>query len=394
MRRAADRRGVRPVAGGMDLLVFSDDWGRHPSSCQHLVERLLPEHRVDWVDTIGTRRPGLDLYSLARAMGKLAGWSRRGSATGSRAGNPQVLRPLMWPSFRSSFGRGLNRRLLVRSLGRSLPPAVSRVAVTTLPLVADLVGRLPADRWVYYCVDDLSQWPGLDGTSLARMERDLVTRVDEVVAVSEALVERMASFGRRATLLTHGVDLDTWRQPVAPAPAGLAELPPPRIVFWGVVDRRLEVAWLRALGQRLGGGSIVLLGPENNPDPALGRLENVRRFGPVPFASLPATAALASVLVMPYTDSPATRAMQPLKLKEYLATGLPVVAADLPAVAEWCEACDVVASAEDFAAAVVRRADNGLPPSQAAARWRLTEESWEAKAALFRRVLAGEPVSP
>jgi hypothetical protein len=34
---------------------------------------------------------------------------------------------------------------------------------------------------------------------------------------------------------------------------------------------------------------------------------------------------------MPYADLAATRAMQPLKLKEYLATGRPVVVRDLPA---------------------------------------------------------------
>ena len=34
---------------------------------------------------------------------------------------------------------------------------------------------------------------------------------------------------------------------------------------------------------------------------------------------------------MPYADLPVTRAMQPLKLKEYLVTDRPVVVADLPA---------------------------------------------------------------
>ncbi len=44
---------------------------------------------------------------------------------------------------------------------------------------------------------------------------------------------------------------------------------------------------------------------------------------------LPALAQQASVLIMPYADLPVTRVMQPLKLKEYLATGRPVVAAPL-----------------------------------------------------------------
>ena len=48
------------------LLVFSDDWGRHPSSCQHLVRHLLPRRRVTWVNTIGMRPPRLDLATAKR----------------------------------------------------------------------------------------------------------------------------------------------------------------------------------------------------------------------------------------------------------------------------------------------------------------------------------------
>lgn len=63
-----------------DLLVFSDDWGRHPSSCQHIVRELLDRHRVFWVNTIGTRPPRLDLYTLQRGAVKLASWLKSDSS--------------------------------------------------------------------------------------------------------------------------------------------------------------------------------------------------------------------------------------------------------------------------------------------------------------------------
>src|SRR5262245_15127643 len=56
------------------LIVFSDDWGRHPSSCQHLIAKLLPHRGVTWVNTIGTRPPGLNWTTLTRGMGKLRQW--------------------------------------------------------------------------------------------------------------------------------------------------------------------------------------------------------------------------------------------------------------------------------------------------------------------------------
>jgi glycosyltransferase involved in cell wall biosynthesis len=264
------------------------------------------------------------------------------------------------------------------------------IGVTTLPIAADLVGRAPVSRWVYYCVDDLGEWPGLDGSTLRSMERDLVGRVDAVVAASTRLLERMASMGREATLLTHGVDLAHWTDG-PPDPAGqVARIPGPLVVFWGVVDRRLDVSFLERLSASLGRGSIVLVGPENDPDPALGRVERLVRLGPLAYDALPLVARAMSVAIMPYADLPATRAMQPLKLKEYLATGKPVVTSDLPAVSPWTDACDVARSAEEFARLVVERLGSGLPESQAAARRRLEGESWERKAQVFEAILRGE----
>src|SRR5206468_2535167 len=100
------------------LLVFADDWGRHPSSCQHLIRHLLDRRAVDWVNTIGTRRPRLDLATLRRAVGKVWDWLRPRRAASALPDNLRVHSPRMWPSFASGLARGLNRRLLRRQLGR------------------------------------------------------------------------------------------------------------------------------------------------------------------------------------------------------------------------------------------------------------------------------------
>lgn len=371
---------------GRNLLIFSDDWGRHPSSCQHLVTRLLARFPVTWVNTIGTRRPALNWYTVRRGLGKMAGWlaSRPTEAADecTRAPAPRVVAPLMWPSFHSRLGRRLNRDLLTRAL----VPLVDRdtVAVTTIPVVADLVGRLPVHQWIYYCVDDLSSWPGLDRAVLEPMERELVAKVDGIIAVSEHLVARMATMGRAATLLTHGVDLEVWKSSAVVTDC-LSEYPRPWVVFWGVVDRRLDVEWLVELSRRMRNGSILLIGPANVPDPAIDTLPHVRQVGPLAFAELPAIAREAAVLIMPYGDMPATQAMQPLKFKEYLATGRPVVARDLPATRSWGDACDLVATASAFTDRVLIRMREGAPAEQLRARERLGSEGWEEKARVFEQ---------
>jgi glycosyltransferase involved in cell wall biosynthesis len=118
-------------------------------------------------------------------------------------------------------------------------------------------------------------------------------------------------------------------------------------------------------------------------------LSGVALMNAQPLEALPALARQAAVLVMPYADLPVTRTMQPLKLKEYLATGKPCVVRDLPASREWADCLDLADSPAAFAAAVKRRLEDGVPESQRLARRRLAGESWDEKARQFERMIDG-----
>jgi glycosyltransferase involved in cell wall biosynthesis len=393
-----DSAPVAPASSppGGSLVVFSDDWGRHPSSCQHLIHALAPRYDVLWVNTIGTRGPKLDWATLHRAAGKLL--PKRAEPPELAYDdhtNVQVVNPLMWPWFRHRHDRWLNRRALVRALARrvaALPRP--RIVVTTIPLVADLVGELDVDAWAYYCVDDMAAWPGLESDVLRQMEGELLAKVDVVVAVSKVLQDRVADAGRKSTVVLHGVNLDHWRRPeppLAPMPE-LASAAAPRITFWGLIDERLDAEWLLALASSLQEGSVVIAGPCVTVDPRLQRHPRVALPGAMTFDDLPALAAHSAALVMPYQRMPATEAMQPLKLNEYLATGLPCIVRKLPATEPWHDAADVVDSCDEFVRRVHERIRTGLPADQRAARGRLVNETWEAKARDFERAIrAGLP---
>lgn len=383
----------------MNLLVFSDDWGRHPSSCQHLISRLLPRMRVDWVNTIGMRPPRLDALTLRRGTEVLRRWTR-GSADDSSVPLPpnlQVHSPAMWPWMSGPRSQLLNRRLLTRQL-QSI--AEDAIAITTLPITADLVGKLPVRRWVYYCVDDFSVWPGLSGRTLAQMEQRLVQRVDRVIAASDTLAANLNPPRAAVDVLTHGVDLDFWACPASGVAdvandgaerTRFAGLTGPKVVFWGVVDRRMHADWVLALAESLASGHVVLIGPQQDPDPRLLQHPRVWLTGPVPYDDLPAIAAASDALIMPYADLPVTRAMQPLKLKEYLATGRPVVASALPAVVPWGDCLQVVESQSQFVDQVHGALQGEADRYRQARQNRLESESWQAKAERFwELVVKGE----
>ncbi|HJT32844.1 MAG TPA: glycosyltransferase [Pirellulales bacterium] len=246
-------------------------------------------------------------------------------------------------------------------------------------------------RWVYYCVDDFSQWPGLEHAALDAMEREMVERADVIIAVSEVLRERIGRWGRHSLLLTHGVDLRQWSDETPSSlPRVLERFEPPFIVFWGLIDQRIDVDVVRTTAAKLERGTIVLIGPDQNAAPRLWASSRVARIPAQNYDDLPALARAASVLIMPYVDAPVTRAMQPLKLKEYLATGKPTVVTDLPSVREWNDCLDIATSPDEFADAVKLRLQSGLSERQRLARQRLSDECWTAKARRFERLIDGD----
>lgn len=381
------------------LVVFSDDWGRHPSSCQHLVSRVVKSAETIWVNTIGTRMPHLSITDFKKTVAKFRQWRRQDRDT--HHADLTVVSPKMFPGFRRRWQRHFNARSMSKAVNEALGPRdgkESRIAITTLPITAglsDVRYHLDVDRWVYYCVDDFAEWPGLDSAVMRQMEAEQLARMDVVIAASEHLRSRLGELGGHdIALLTHGIDLAHWAgapcQRAESQHLSLFENSGPSVVFWGLIDRRLDEDWCRELAlclQRVD-GTFHLVGPiEHSPDFVKDFPKTVTLSGAIPYADLPLLADKASVLVMPYRDMPVTRAMQPLKFKEYLATGKPVVARALPATMEWQTAADLVHDSNEFCQRVIERIKSGATELQRTTRQQLDAESWDEKARGFAAMI-------
>jgi hypothetical protein len=301
----------------------------------------------------------------------------------------------MWPDCSSRWARALNTRLIARAVNRALEQHCDRepVVLTTVPLTADLHGAFPAARWVYSCVDDWSTWPGLDHHTLAALERDLLAKVDATAAASDHLAAHLREHGHSPLLLTHGVDLPMWRTPVTqshPTLEALAQLPRPLTLCWGLVDSKLDADVIRSITAR-NLGSLAFIGPLGDQHDTITSIPGITHLPGVPHELLPAAAAQADALLMPYrADHPALIASQPLKLMEYLATDKPVITTPLPASLRWADCCDI--AGDNLADVLANRLHVGVPQSQLHARSnKLPGESWDAKAALLESLL--EPVT-
>ncbi len=154
---------------------------------------------------------------------------------------------------------------------------------------------------------------------------------------------------------------------------------------------RLDHGLLAALAALRPDWSIVLVGPvRTTGETAAKRLaafENVHFLGHRDPSLLAAYQEGCDVGLIPFVQSDATRAMRPLRLLAYLASGLPVVSVPLPELESFQHHVQSAAGPREFADAIAAALSECGPEARAARRRVALAESWQVRARTFWRAL-------
>jgi glycosyltransferase involved in cell wall biosynthesis len=148
-------------------------------------------------------------------------------------------------------------------------------------------------------------------------------------------------------------------------PAELAGLPRPRAVYAGSLDSWFDAALLGAVASLLPRWAFVLIGPVRAALRDLRGRPNVVLLGPRPYADLPAYFRHADAGLVPFVLTPLTHAIHPIKIYEYLAAGLPVVATPMEESAAIGAPIRLAAGPEAFAAALEAARSEGADAAAA-----------------------------
>ena len=245
---------------------------------------------------------------------------------------------------------------LARRAGIDLAESVLFV---TIPTAWEVVRSLPHRALVLNRSDLHSAFEEVEQPYTRSLEDDLLRHSDVVVYGSHALLEAERDrTGDRAVYLDHGVDVDHFTGPFT-EPADMAAIPRPRIGFFGGIDDHVvDLGLLEKLAIELPQASLVIVGDATCSMERLTRHGNVHWLGYRPYEEIPAYGAGFDVATMPWLQNEWIEHANPIKLREYLALGLPVVSTAFPEVEHWR---DVVAVAEDRSSfvALVRDALEG-----------------------------------
>lgn len=264
------------------------------------------------------------------------------------------------------------------------------------PLALPLARALEPAVLTYDCMDELSLFFGAPAELLAR-EAELLHAADVVFTGGRSLHEAKRRLHRNIHCFPSSVDAAHFG-PAAPGahaeePADQAELPHPRLGYYGVIDERLDLDVVDAVAAAHPEWQIVMVGPVVKIDAAtLPRRPNIHYLGQRTYADLPAYLAGWDLCLLPFARNDATRFISPTKLLEYMVAERPIVSTPIADVAG---PYGHIVYLGDSPAAFLRSCEMALaskPEERArradAMREVLAHTSWDATAAEMERLIA------
>ena len=381
---------------GRDIVCFANDWSGDPLSKKHVMTRLAKHNRVLWVNSLGNRAPRATARDLGRIfdkLKKLAGQLTTGPV--KVAENIYTITPLAVPNYQARWARAINEitvgatvRGAMRTLGFTDP-----LLYTFVPASAWVARSLGCAHVVYHCVDEYAQFAGA-GDDIAKLEAELIAKSDLVITCSTPLQHSKAKLNDNTHLIRHGVEQHHFAKALDAAtaiPDDVKDLPRPRFGFYGLVAEWVDLEAMAKVADAYPNGSVIIVGEHNNADKAgiekLKAKPNVHFIGRKPYASLPGYCKAFDVALLPFVKNELTENANPLKLREYLAAGLPVVSTDIP---EAVAVADYGVFLADGADAFVTRVGEALAAGSGPDRARsnaMAHESWDAKVAEIETLL-------
>jgi len=376
---------------GASIICFADDWEGNPTSKTHIMRILARKNRVLWINSIGWRRPTASGRDVRRVLFKL-----RRALQGCVEAEPNlfVANPLVLPLPGVQAAERLNASVLARWLRRMCRRLgmAGPILWTFKPYANRLVGRLGERMVIYHCVDEYAAFSGVPREALLRMEQDLVRHAQIVFTSAEQLCAERRALNPNTHFIRHGVDVAHFSQaldPSTPVPDDMRALPRPVIGFFGLLADWVDFDIVRALALARPGWSFALVGKADTDLGSLGTLPNVHLLGQKPYGALPGYCRAFDVGIIPFRVNTLTVRANPLKLREYLAAGLPVVSTPLPEVARYNGLVGLADSVEGFLAAIEAALGQR---SEAMARRRveaMQDESWAARVEEISALIGG-----
>jgi glycosyltransferase involved in cell wall biosynthesis len=211
----------------------------------------------------------------------------------------------------------------------------------------------------------------------------MTMKADIIFLASDTLYEQKKALNDNVHLSPHGVDFDHFNRVLQNdtiIPDDISAIKKPVIGCFGLIDERIDLELIRHMAEKKADWHFIFIGRlDVDQNPCEG-LANVHFIGRRPYAELPNYAALFDVTLMPYKPEHRMNInCNPLKLREYLSTGLPVVSARIPQAEKYTDVIQIEDSPQGFINAIDAAINEDKSLHIKSRLDRVREYTWDAR---------------
>ena len=377
---------------GIPIIYFANDFTADQTSRHHIAHELSKRHPILWVESVGTRNIDFRRGDMKRGWNKL-----RTLLKGVRELYPNiwVLTPRPIPLNRFPLVSRINQHVLVSQIRRACRRLGFQRPLLWIgyPQTRFAIGRFDERLVVYHATDEYADFPGVDRETVLQMEAECLSRANCVFYAVKRLYENKRRHNPQSFLIPHGVNYKLFSSAQTqsyPLPDELRGLQKPVIGFYGLIDEWLDFELLGLIARRIPNASLVLIGKINVPLNGLSRYQNIHWVPQKPKEELPKYCRYFDAAIVPYSQGyKRFDTTNPIKIKEYLAAGLPAVTYSFPDLGEKIRPHLFVAKdREDFVAKLRDCLERGKDPGLIAGRQDAVRgDSWKGIVELMERTI-------
>jgi glycosyltransferase involved in cell wall biosynthesis len=364
-----------------EIVYFGNDWNaENKTSSHHIAEQLSQHTKILYIECPGLRAPkgtGRDLRKLFSKVGR--------ALRPPRQINEQlaVYTLFQLPFHKYALVRTFNKWLIVATLKLLfwLRGIRNPILWFVIPHLYMAPVRIKNALSVYYCIDDYAALPDIDVSAVSAMDNAMTSAVDLVFVASETLLEKKQALNKQVLVSHHGVDFVHFNR----VQQGNIHLPTdipiqkPVIGFFGLIEEWIDLELIRYLATEQPNWQFLMIGRVAVAQNPCEELNNVHFIGRREFAKLPDYAASFDVAILPYKLNQQVLNSNPIKLREYLATGKPVVSVNFPQVHHYADVVSIANDHSAFLQAIEKELAEDSPTKQAARVASVRDATWQSR---------------
>ena len=295
-----------------------------------------------------------------------------------------VYSPFSLPVHHLSWARPFNQMLMMSQLRWVQHKLGIRnpIVWVACPAACEVAIKMNKAKLVYQRTDKFEEFPGVDAEIIGRFDRKLKEHADLTIFVNNSLFQEESQQCRRALYIDHGVDYELFAsaEKNPNKPCDIANIPRPIIGFYGgFAGHTTDISLFEKVVDLLADKSFVFVGQPSEECASLKARKNVWMLGQKPYEQIPHYGKCFDVAIMPWKQNRWIRVCNPVKLKEYLAIGKPVVSTPFNELDKYLDVVYEAKTPEEFAQTIVKALAEDSLERATARRNSVIKASWDSK---------------